>query len=258
MRLNSACPIPRRRCELSTCMSAHHVARDASTLRTRPTMSSPSSATYWRNGASSVSKSIAIGRVRVAFPSRAARSAVRTRSMRTGDGGSAAAGRSLPSPAIDSPATCRRREPAHPAHPRRPLHTRRTVLASAVARWHPLSSRRRRAQSTPPCDSREHSGAVHPASPTKARHGWLRRERCGSCRRCARARTPQSRIAIPAAVHRGRVPWSLQDRRVRGEERHAAQRKPQRPIWIARYWHKYLQTKFFTTLSGFSELAEGS
>ena len=43
IRHNSACPIPRRRCDGSTYMSAHQVAPTASTLRTRPTISSPSS-----------------------------------------------------------------------------------------------------------------------------------------------------------------------------------------------------------------------
>ena len=80
---NSARPIPRRRCDGLTYMSAHQVAPAASTLRTRPTICSPSSATYWRKGAPSPSRASGMGRERAALPSRAASSGVRTRSIDT-------------------------------------------------------------------------------------------------------------------------------------------------------------------------------
>jgi hypothetical protein len=59
----------------------------ASTLRTRPTIVFPSSAAYCRNGESSSSNSVEIGRVRVSLPSCAANSGVRTRSIDTEEGG---------------------------------------------------------------------------------------------------------------------------------------------------------------------------
>jgi len=87
MRHSSARPIPRRRCVSLTCMSAHQVAPRASTLRTRPTSSCPARATYWRKGASSPRRASGIGRERVARPSRAASSGVRTRSISTCEAG---------------------------------------------------------------------------------------------------------------------------------------------------------------------------
>ena len=63
----SALPIPRRRCDGSTCMFAHHIESSALTLRTQPTIFSPSSATYWRNGASAASCSGNNGFERVAL-----------------------------------------------------------------------------------------------------------------------------------------------------------------------------------------------
>ena len=76
----------------------------------------------------------------------------------------------------------------------RSLRTRRTGLVFAVAQSHRLPARRHHAQSTLPCDSREGSCGPHPSSPITARRGLPRTETCDSCRRCARARTPQSRI----------------------------------------------------------------
>jgi hypothetical protein len=208
MRHNSAWPMPRRRCDGSTYISAHHVAPAASTLRTRPTIFSPSNATYWRNGASSASRSFEIGRVRVTLPSAPhvrecapARSGCEAAALEFASG---AARRILRLRAGGNRAPCRRSLSIRPAGSPGSSRKQRSALGYAAARSHRLARGLHRVQSIPLCDSRADSCGAHRASPIPARRGSPHRERCGSGRRCARGRTLQSRIPFRGAV------WSSQ------------------------------------------------
>ena len=128
----------------STYMSAHHDAPAASTLRTRPTICSPSQRHVLAER-SVIREQIARDRPgarHLAQPGRQLRRAPRARSgreMAALGSVSAAARRSLPSRAADSREPCMRFASARPALPSATIAQTRIARARAVARPRPPS-----------------------------------------------------------------------------------------------------------------------